>query len=291
MNPRESADFRRWIGEVGVNFSVSRLSFSLIAIGLALAAATADAQERPYVALPSPISATCSDGICQSQALAAFFRALSQSGRPVRIVQFGDSHTAGGDIEASLLWRLRGRYEGREIVLAAHGLVGATLNAMAGTEPLLAPEDGTPDLVVIAYGTNEGFDDLLDPAAYEASLRGQIDRVRRAAPAASILILGAPEAMRGDGGGTCPGDVEQRWQAPAMLSVVRDVQHRVAASEHVAFWDWKGRMGGDCSAFALTQGDAPLMRGDHVHFTRAGGDWIGSMLFADLMTAHRQQGF
>lgn len=254
-------------------------------------AGAGQAQERPYVALPSPVSATCPDGLCQPRALASFFRALRQPGRIVRIVQFGDSHTAGGDIEASLMWRLRGRFEGREIILDARGRVGATLNAMATTEPVLASGDGTPDLVVIAYGTNEGFDELLDPAAYEALLRGQIDRVRRAAPGASILILGAPEAMRGDGGGTCPGDTEQRWKAPAMLSVVRDVQHRVAASTGVAFWDWKGRMGGDCSAFTLTLGDAPLMRSDHVHFTQAGGNWIGSLLFADLMTAHDRREF
>jgi len=264
---------------------------ALIAGSIAMLAGAVEAQERPYVALPSPISATCPNGICQPQALASFFRALHQPRRTVRIVQFGDSHTAGGDIEASLLWRLRGRFEGREIVMSAHGLVGATLGVMAATEPLLAPEDGAPDLVIISYGTNEGFDDLLDPVAYEALLRGQIDRVGRAAPNASVLILGAPEAMRGDGGGTCRGDVDQRWKAPAMLSVVRDVQHRVAASAGVAFWDWKGRMGGDCSAFTLALGDAPLMRGDHVHFTGPGGDWIGSLLFADLMTAHDRREF
>jgi hypothetical protein len=79
-----------------------------------------------------------------------------------------------------------------------------------------------------------------------------------------------------------------------MLGVVRDVQHRVAASMGVAFWDWKGRMGGDCSAHALTLvgplGETPMMRGDHVHFTEAGGDWIGGLLFADIDAAYRQWG-
>ena len=45
-------------------------------------------------------------------------------------------------------------------------------------------------------------------------------------------------------------------------------------------------MGGACSAFALTQGEQPLMRGDHVHFTSAGGDWIGSLLAADILAAY-----
>lgn len=259
-----------------------RLLLALTAVAFA---GSATAQERPWTPLPNPVSATCPGGLCQSEALRAFFAALDRGG-PVRIVQFGDSHTAGGDIEAALLWRLRGRFEGRSIDLTYHGIVGATLNALAEREPLFLPEDGRPDLVIIAYGTNEGFDDLLDPVAYERLLRGQIARVRAEAPQASILLLGAPEAMRGDGGGNCPGDLDQRWKAPAMLGVVRDVQHRVAAEAGVAFWDWKGRMGGDCSAFRLTHGDAPLMRGDHVHFTGPGGDWIGSLLFADLMAAH-----
>ena len=264
-------------------------AFALIA-GLALAGSAA-AQERPYVPLPSPVSATCPGGICQPEALAAFFAALNQR-RPVGIVQFGDSHTAGGDITRSLLWRLQGRFPWATIHLNTHGVVGATLNGMAGREPLFDAGEEGPDLVVIAYGTNEGFDELLDPRAYERLLRGQIERVRRTAPAASILILGAPEAMRGDGGGRCAGDLDQRWKAPDMLGVVRDVQHRVAAQEGVAFWDWKGRMGGDCSAFALTQGDAALMRGDHVHFTGPGGDWIGALLAADITDAYdRRRGW
>lgn len=260
-----------------------------LALALALAG-TAVAQERPYVALPSPVSATCPGGICQPEALAAFFGALSQR-RPVGIVQFGDSHTAAGDIGRAFLWRLQGRFEGSPIRMATHGVVGATLTSMAERSPLLDPGEDAPDLVVIAYGTNEGFDELLDPRAYDRLLRQQIARARAVAPAASILILGAPEAMRGDGGGRCAGDPEHRWKAPDMLGVVRDVQHRVAAQEGVAFWDWKGRMGGDCSAQALTMGEAPLMRGDHVHFTFAGGDWIGSLLYADIAAAYdRREG-
>ncbi len=262
-------------------------ALALIA-GLALAGSAA-AQERPYTPLPSPVSATCPGGLCQPEALDAFFRALAEL-RPVRIVQFGDSHTAGGDITDSLLWRLQSRFSRAPIELNTHGVVGATLNGMADREPLFDGGETGADLVVIAYGTNEGFDELLDPRAYEALLRAQIERVRMASPATAILILGAPEAMRGDGGGRCAGDLDQRWKAPDMLSVVRDVQHRVAGSMGVAFWDWRGRMGGDCSAFALAQGDQPLMRGDHVHFTFAGGDWIGSLLAADIIAAYDRRG-
>lgn len=260
-----------------------------LAVAGLMAAGSALAQERPWTPLPSPVSATCPGGLCQPQGLTEFFAALDRGG-PVRIAQFGDSHTAGGHITESLLWRLRAGFPGRDVDLTAEGVVGDTLRGLSSREPLLAPDAPVPDLVILAYGTNEGFDDLLDPVAYERLLREQIGRVRALVPRASILILGAPEAMRGEGGGTCPADPERRWKPPAMLGVVRDVQHRVAAQTGVAFWDWKGRMGGDCSAHALTLGDAPMMRGDHVHFTGAGGDWIGSLLFADLMAARGRGG-
>ncbi|MBU1346295.1 MAG: hypothetical protein KKA16_05015 [Alphaproteobacteria bacterium] len=261
----------------------------VLAVGLALAG-TAAAQERPWTPLPDPVSATCPGGLCQPQALDVFFRSLDRRDRPVRIVQFGDSHTAGGDITRSLLWRLEARFGGTAFQMTTHGVVGATLNGLAERAPLLDAGEETPDLIIVAYGTNEGFDELLSPAAYEARLRGQIERLRSAAPGADILLLGPPEAMRGDGGGHCADDPERRWKAPALLGVVRDVQQRVAAELGVAFWDWKGRMGGDCSAHALTLGEAPLMRGDHIHFTFAGGDWIGSLLAADIIGAYGRRG-
>jgi lysophospholipase L1-like esterase len=244
----------------------------------------APAQERPWTPLPDPVSATCPGGLCQAEALTGFFDALEGPG-PVRIVQLGDSHTAGGDITAALSGRLQSRFIGRDIRLEGLGVVGDTLRGMEARLPVLQ-DPPEPRLVVLAYGTNEGFDDVLDSVAYERLLRQQILRLRREAPQASLVLLGAPEAMRGEGGGRCPGDPEGRWRTPAMLGVVRDVQHRVAADMGVAFWDWRGRMGGECSAHALTLGPEPLMRPDHVHFTAAGGDWIGGLLFADLMAAH-----
>lgn len=262
---------------------------TLVVLAGLMAAGPIAAQERPWTPLPSPISATCPGGLCQPQGLRAFFDALDRAGT-VSVVQFGDSHTAGGDITGSLHWRMRARYPGHDIRLTPVGVVGDTLRGLEAREPVLMPGTPTPDLIILAYGTNEGFDDLLDPASYERRLRDQLSRLRGLFPRTSLLILGPPEAMRGEGGGTCPADPERRWKAPAMLSVVRDVQHRVAAETGVAFWDWRGRMGGECSAHALTLGDAPMMRPDHVHFTGAGGDWIGGLLFQDIAAAHGRGG-
>lgn len=173
---------------------------------------------------------------------------------------------------------------GPGVIVSSLGVIGSTLRDFAARDEALVAAElraFAPSLIILAYGTNEGFDDALDPVAYEALLRGQLWRVRRLAPGVPIMILGAPDALRTDGPGGCSADGQRR--PPPSLAVVRDVQRRVSAEMGVAFWDWQGRMGGECSADRLATADEPLMRGDRVHFTSEGADWIGGMLADDLM--------
>jgi lysophospholipase L1-like esterase len=140
-----------------------------------------------------------------------------------------------------------------------------------------------PDLIVIAFGTNEGFDRRVSPGDYEAGLRAQIARIRRLAGArVPILLVGAPDAGTRDpaaSGGACG----EGWYTPAGLGEIRHRQRIVARAMGLAFWDWEAAMGGRCATLAWHR--AGLMRDDHIHFTRDGGDRIGRMLFADLMRA------
>ncbi|WP_332641449.1 GDSL-type esterase/lipase family protein [Brevundimonas sp.] len=173
------------------------------------------------------------------------------------------------------------------VMVSSLGVIGTTLRDLASRDEAIAAAElalWRPGLIVLAFGTNEGFDDALDGRAYEALLRDQIARMRRLAPAASLMLLGAPDALRSGEPGGCSADGRRR--PPPSLAVVRDVQRRVAADMGVAFWDWQGRMGGACSADRLALRDAPLMRGDRVHFTSEGADWIGGVLSRDLLAAY-----
>ena len=175
----------------------------------------------------------------------------------------------------------------RGVELSNLGVVGATLRDLASRDQAVVARElaaWQPALIVLAFGTNEGFDDRIDLVAYEALLRGQITRLRRLAPAASLMILGAPDALRSGVINSCSADGGR--SPPPSLALVRDVQRRVSADMGVAFWDWHGRMGGDCSADRLATRGEPLMLRDRVHFSSAGADWIGGMLHADLMTAY-----
>lgn len=203
---------------------------------------------------------------------------LPDGTRQVRLLALGD----GAVVDS--VWLNRA---GPGVSLSSLGRVGATLRDLASRdETTVAAELNAwrPGLIILAFGTNEGFDDALDASAYETLLRAQIARLRRLAPDAALMILGAPDALRTGAANGCSAD--HLRAPPPGLAVVRDVQGRVAADLGVAFWDWHGRMGGDCSADRLALRAEPFMRGDRVHFTNAGADWIGGVLSADLLTAY-----
>ena len=170
-----------------------------------------------------------------------------------------------------------------------------------------------PQLIVLAYGTNDGNRQILDAVSYEQLMRAQLRRLKRMAPDAAILVLGPPDAnttrpdIPEDGihdlNFSCAPltDAERtgyaqlvaakdpalaRWYPFPNLSPVREAQRRAAAAEGVAFWDWEARMGGPCTAHKLSRPGVGMMRGDHVHFTNDGGDMIGGLLADDLMTAY-----
>lgn len=167
------------------------------------------------------------------------------------------------------------------------GIVGSQLLHFSRTDDAVLREEMkayAPDLIVLAFGTNEGFGPRIDAVAYEALLRGQIARLRALAPGVPILLLGPPDALtrnaalRGPGATGC-GD---GLFAPAGLDQVRRVQRKVADEEGVAWWDWQARMGGVCSARSWVT-EAPVrMRGDYVHFNSIGGEAIAAQLQSDI---------
>ena len=171
------------------------------------------------------------------------------------------------------------------IALSNLGVVGAQLVHFGRTSDELVRAELAayrPDLIVLAFGTNEGFAPGLTADGYEAALRAQIARIRRLAGArVPILLLGAPDA--GSRQPVAADDCGDGWYVPRLLGDVRERQRRVAREEGLAFWDWAAAMGGRCAASRWRL--AMRMRGDHVHFTRDGGDAIGAMIDADLTRA------
>ena len=138
-------------------------------------------------------------------------------------------------------------------VLSNLGVIGAQLAHFGRSdEGVLRAELAAyrPDLIILAFGTNEGFDRRVSARDYEAGLRAQIARIRRLAGAnVPILLVGAPDAATRDPA-AAGGDCGEGYYTPALLGEIRARQRAVARDLGLAFWDWEAAMGGRCAARA-----------------------------------------
>lgn len=116
------------------------------------------------------------------------------------------------------------------------------------------------DLLIIAYGTNEAFNDRLDLAATGAQWRETLRRIKRTLPEAGIIVVGAPESLKSTAG-AC-------GVRPPRLDAVQALQQRVAREEGVLYWSWQEAAGGRCGMNAWVK--RKLAAADGVHFSAEG---------------------
>lgn len=105
-----------------------------------------------------------------------------------------DVTTEGGPVTITSWGTFR---SGRGVTLSNLGVVGSQLVHFARTDDGAIAEElkaYRPDLIVLAFGTNEGFSPIFRPSEYEIVLRTQIARIRRLSGGVPILLLGAPDA-------------------------------------------------------------------------------------------------
>jgi lysophospholipase L1-like esterase len=189
---------------------------------------------------------------------------------------------------ALLGWDVERRVPG--IIYENHGTIGATIGLVDQMTPQVVSfemADRQPALLIVAFGTNEGFDDSLDLGRYGTRFRDNVESLRRAAHGAPVLILGPPDGDRAEHG--CQPDPcgtassECTWHVPPKLAAVRDTQRRIAAAQGWAYWDWFDAMGGTCSIDRITTANPPLAMPDRVHMSTPGYQAMADMLFGDLM--------
>jgi hypothetical protein len=205
----------------------------------------------------------------------------------------------------------------RGVTLSSHGFVGAAIGLMdRWNEANVTAELRrlSPALIILAFGTNEGFEPAERLGDYGTILEARIARLRAAVPGASIAVVGPPDAERlpdycgprgpaRDNARCAPlsaaaaQDYDQllarrdrglcRWHAPAGLALVREQQRQVAARTGTFFWDWSAVQGGPCGAARWAQDG--LGHRDHVHM-QDGGYALSADRFHDtLMRSYRKR--
>jgi lysophospholipase L1-like esterase len=187
-----------------------------------------------------------------------------------------------GDGEVRVLGMVLDRARAGVVVdaLGINGAQAATLlreNEEHFTEQL---RHRGPDLVILAYGTNEALEATLTDADYERRLVDLLGRVERAAPAASCLLLGPPDLAR-------RASKKDDWKTWPRVVEIAALQRRVAEAAKCAFYDQLEAMGGPGSmaTWASEFGDS---RGspDRVHLRKSGYVQVGTSFAADLMRAY-----
>lgn len=164
------------------------------------------------------------------------------------------------------------------------GFPGATVDILNKFDPKLLKDEIkrlAPQIIVLSFGTNEGFNDNLDLANYREHYRTVIRKIRSILPQVTLVMIGPAQAERvpsrciNDAASVrcaqhAKGEDGCAWPVPPNLDRVRAVQRNLAREEAISFWDWANVMPAKCGADTWSLANPRLMTGDHVHFTSEG---------------------
>ncbi len=235
---------------------------------------------------------------------------LRQAGQSLSIAPRGN-----GSVEL-LGWSIWQRQKG--VALVSHGVSGASVGIMERFDPTIVAQEVAlldPSLVIIAFGTNEGFSLSFNADAYRQQFAERLAEWRRLAPKAALVVVGPPNALRipdycgpseqRDKLACAPTPAKStaeyyrlmaqrsralcRWHEPAPQIDVRAIQRQEAARQKVLFWDWSQMPSGPCGMDAWTRRNPPFVHKDRVHMRPEGYAMGGDALYKELMRSYRPQ--
>jgi len=134
-----------------------------------------------------------------------------------------------------------------------------------------------PDLVLLAYGTNETTDRGQPIAAYSNELSQVLTRIRHAMPDASCVLVGPGDFPKAQGTTWIP--------RPRLLEIIRE-QQRLAPEFGCGFWNTYEFMGGEGSMSAWARSNPRMGSQDHIHLTARGYVRMGMVLGDALMRGY-----
>ncbi len=127
-----------------------------------------------------------------------------------------------------------------------------------------------PDLVVLAYGTNESGDDTQPIETYERELRQVVTRVQTAVPTSSCLLVGPSDRPIVHRDGT--------YEPRPRTQQVIDTQRRVALDYGCGFFDMVAFGGGPFHMMEWADAEPAWAQRDHVHYTVRGYTRLGEVI-------------
>lgn|GEM_PF-1321321 len=135
-----------------------------------------------------------------------------------------------------------------------------------------------PDLVALAYGTNESGDDDQPIEIYERDLRRVMARLQGAVPTASCLLIGPSDRPIVNRDGT----IEPRPRTDMVI----EVQRRVAGELGCGFIDMVRYGGGAMHMVEWAASDPAWAQPDRVHYTLRGYTRFGDVMSRALLETY-----
>lgn len=271
-----------------------------------LAAAQVDERESRWKpvevdsSMPSSFRERKPNVINRADALYGVFDILCNSGRPLRVLQLGDSHVAGGDYPAAVRQTLEEAWGKAESDTAGSGVIykyiarnGATAAQFATTSRMKQVAAARPDLIILSFGTNECHGMGYREELHRVQLEDFYEMLCETCPDAVIMITTPPGdylttrrvtyVRRSKGG--------KRRRVVRSSSKVNPMSVRCAAelesfgAEHsLAVWDLNTIVGGEVAVRNWTA--AHMMQADRIHFTAEGYQLHGRLLGEAILEAY-----
>lgn len=162
------------------------------------------------------------------------------------------------------------------------GLNGAELMDLERWNPELREallEQAEPDLLVLAYGTNDEGRKDMSPAEYKARAQKLFSALKEES-GACILVVGPLDRVGTKRGRVAGLQAGAKW-------VIQALREAALASD-CAFWDARESMGGAGSILAWKQ--AGLAQKDLVHLTAPGYQRLADAMADSLLKAYQARG-
>ncbi|MCX6305265.1 MAG: hypothetical protein NT040_09865 [Bacteroidetes bacterium] len=134
-------------------------------------------------------------------------------------------------------------------------------------------------LLILHYGLNVFTPGIEDYHWYETAMTNVIRHIKQSSPGISILVISMPDRS---------ALISGEYFTPAGLPEFIHLQQRVAASEHVAFFNLYEAMGGANSMKRWVEGQPKMAGDDYTHPNGAGAAKIASLVYNFLMKGYER---
>lgn len=238
--------------------------------------------------------------INRADALYRAFDILCLSGRPLRILQLGDSHVAAGSYPAAVRKTLEEAWGKAENDTTGQGVVysfmarnGATASQFANRERMEKIAAARPDLIILSFGTNECHGMGYREELHRTQLEDFYDMLSETCPNAVIMMTTPPgdylttrstRFVRNRKGRKSRKVVHSSSRVNPMSARCAGELESFGEEHGLAVWNLNGIAGGPVAVRNWTA--AKMMRPDRIHFTPEGYQLHGRLLGEAILGAY-----